>query len=72
MYGSKTWTRKTSASRRVLKKKLFEPCKDPRMKQFHPKKNKELTELCEKPDITRVIKAGGLRWAGHVHQQLDS
>lgn len=44
----------------------------PRTKQFRSRANNELSEFYQKPDIIKVIKAGRLRWAGHVHRQPDS
>ena len=78
MYGSETWTltkeneRKLKCFERKVLRKIFGPYKDPRTEQFRPRTNNELTDLYEEPDIIKVIKAGRLRWAGHVHRQPDS
>jgi hypothetical protein len=49
---------------RVLR--IFGPKRDEVTGEWRKLQNEELLDLCSSPSIIRIIKAGRMRWAGHV------
>jgi hypothetical protein len=50
---------------RVLRR-IFEPKTDERIGDWIKLPNEELHNFCPSPNIIRIIKSSGMRWAGHV------
>jgi len=50
---------------RVLRR-IFRPKRDEVTREWRKLHNKELKDLYCSPNIFRVIKSRGMRWAGHV------
>jgi hypothetical protein len=72
LYGCATWSlilreecRLTGFENRVLRR-IFGPKRDEVTGEWRRLHNKELYALYSIPDIIRVIKSRGLRWAGPV------
>ena len=47
-------------------RKIFGPKRDDQTGERRRLHNSELHDLNGKPDIMRIVKSRGLRWAGHV------
>jgi len=56
---------------RVLRR-IFEPKRDEVTGERRKIHNEELTVLYFSPDIFRVIKSRGMRWAGHAARMGES
>jgi hypothetical protein len=50
---------------RVLRR-IFGPKRDEVRREWRKQNNEELNDLHSSPNIVRVIKSRGIRWAGHV------
>jgi len=47
-------------------RRIFEPRRDEVTGEWRRLHNEELNDLSSTPNIVRVIKSRGMRWAGHV------
>ncbi|CAI6370121.1 unnamed protein product [Macrosiphum euphorbiae] len=76
-YGAETWTlRKTEENKliifeRKILRKIFGPVKDDETEGWRIRKNKELEELFQKPNILNIIQSRRLQWAGHAWRSLN-
>jgi len=67
-----TWTlRKTEENKliileRKILRKIFGPVKDEETEGWRIRKNKEIEELFQKPNILNIIQSRRLQWAGHA------
>jgi len=50
----------------VVLRRIFEPRRDEVTGEWRRLHNEELNDLSSTPNIVRVIKSRGMRWAGHV------
>jgi len=71
-YGCDTWslTRREERKLRVFEnmvfRRIFGPRRDEVTGEWRRLHNEELNDLYSSPNIVRVIKSRGMRWAGHV------
>jgi len=77
-YGSETWTtRKKDENallvfeRKVLRK-IYGPCIDEPTGEWRIRKNKELQDLYQRPNIKEDITKRRLKWAGHSWRKTGS
>lgn len=74
-YGSETWTLTSSEEKEVavferkILRRIFGAVREG--DHWRRRYNREVYELFGEPDITRIIKLGRLRWAGHVARMPD-
>ena len=72
MYGCETWPLILKEERRLrvfenrLLRKIFGPKRDEVTREWRKLHNEELNDLYCSPNIVRVVKSTGMRWAGHV------
>ena len=71
-YGCEPWSltlreeRKLRVFENMVLRRIFGPRKDEVTGQWRRLHNEELNDLYPSPNIVRVIKSRGMRWAGHV------
>jgi len=58
--------RKLRVFENMVLRRIFGPRKDEVTGQWRRLHNEELNDLYPSPNIVRVIKSRGMRWAGHV------
>jgi len=72
LYGCETWSltfreeRKLRVFENMVLRRIFGPRRDEVMGEWRRLHNEELNDLYSSPNIVRVIKSRGMRWAGHV------
>jgi len=72
VYGCETWPLILKEERRLrvfenrLLRKIFGPKRDEVTREWRKLHNEELNDLYCSPNIVRVVKSTGMRWAGHV------
>jgi len=72
LYGCETWSltlreeRRLKVSENGVLRRIFEPRRDEVTEEWRKLHNKELNNLYSSPNIVRVMKSRGIRWAGHV------
>jgi len=72
LYGCETWSRTLREGRRLrvfensVLRRIFGPKRDEVTGEWGKQHNEELNDLYCSPNIVRVIKSRGMRWAGHV------
>jgi hypothetical protein len=67
LYGCETWslTLRDVFENRMLRR-IFGSKRDEVKGDWRKLHNEELHDLYSSPSIIRMIKSGGMRWAGHV------
>ena len=72
LYGCETWSLTLREERRprvfenVVLRRIYGPRRDEVTWEWRRLHNEELNDLYCSPNIVRVIKSRGMRWAGHV------
>ena len=72
LYGCETWSLTLREERRLrvfenrVLRRIFGPKKDEVTEEWRKLHNEEMNNLYSSPNIVRVIKSRGMRWAGHV------
>ena len=72
LYGCETWSLTLREERRLRVfesrklRRIFGPKRDEVTGECRKLRNKKLNDLYCSPNIVRVIKSRGMRWAGHV------
>jgi hypothetical protein len=72
LYGCETWSLISREKRRLrvfenrVLRKVFGPKRDKVTVEWRKLHNEELDDLYYLPNIIRVVKSRGMRWAGHV------
>jgi hypothetical protein len=67
LYGCDAWYPTLREERRLrVLRRIFGPKRDEVTGESRKLHNEELNDLYCSPDIVRVIKSRGMRWAGHV------
>jgi hypothetical protein len=72
MYGCETWSLTLREERRLrvfenrVLGRIFGPKRDEARGGYRKLYNEELHNLYSSPSISRMIKSGRMRWAGHV------
>jgi len=72
LYGCETWSLKLREERRLrvfenrVLRRVFGPKRDEVKGELRKLHNEELSDLYSLPNIVRVVKSRGMRWAGHV------
>ena len=72
LYGCETWSLTLREKRRLrvfenrVLRRIYGPKRDEVTGEWRKLHNEELNNLYSSPNIVRVIKSRGMRWAGHV------
>jgi hypothetical protein len=72
LYGCETWSLTVREEQRLgvfenrVLRRIFGPKRDEATGEWRRLHNGELNDLYSSPNIIRVIKSRGMRWAGHV------
>jgi len=72
LYGCENWSltlreeRKLMVSENMVLRRIFGPRSDDVTGEWRRLHNEKLNDLYSPPNIVRVIKSRGIRWAGHV------
>ena len=72
LYGCETWSltlreeRKLRVFENMVFRRIFGQRRDEVTEEWRRLHNEELNDLYSSPNIVRVIKSRGMRWAGHV------
>ena len=56
---------------RTVLRRVFGPKRDQITGEWRKLHNEELRDLYTLPDIVRVVKSRGMRWAGHVARMVE-
>jgi len=74
LYGCETWSltlreeRKLRVFENVVLRRIFGPLRDEVAGEWRRLHKQELNDLYSSPNIVRVIKSRGIRWAGHLER----
>ena len=77
LYGCETWSltlreeRKLRVFENMVFRRIFGPRRDEVMGEWRRLHNGELNNLYSSPNIVRMIKSRGMRWAGHVARMCE-